>query len=52
MKNSKSNFFIFLTLLINNRHSQTIYEKYKEKKVGVAGLQPTLISLDYSKLLN
>jgi len=24
----------------------------KEKKVGVAGLQPTLISLDYSKLSN
>ena len=24
----------------------------KEKKVEVAGLQPTLISLDYSKLLN
>jgi len=24
--------------------------KYEEKKVGVAGLQPTLISLDYSKL--
>ena len=26
------------------------YGKYKKKKVGVAGLQPTLISLDYSKL--
>ena len=25
---------------------------FKEKNVGVAGLQPTLISLDYSKLLN
>jgi len=24
----------------------------KEKKVGVAGLQPTLISLDYGKLSN
>jgi len=31
---------------------QKIYGKYEEKKVGVAGLQPTLISLDYSKLLN
>jgi len=29
-----------------------IMGKYEEKKVGVAGLQPTLISLDYSKLLN
>jgi len=27
-------------------------EKIKEKNVGVAGLQPTLISLDYSKRLN
>jgi hypothetical protein len=25
---------------------------FEEKKVGVAGLQPTLISLDYSKRLN
>ena len=31
---------------------QKIYDKFEEKKVGVAGLQPTLISLDYSKLLN
>jgi len=44
-KNIISNFFI-----------QQTYRKFmrniKEKKVGVAGLQPTLISLDYSKLLN
>jgi len=26
--------------------------KHKEKKVGVAGLQPTLNSLDYGKLLH
>ena len=31
---------------------QKIYGKYKEKNVEVARLQPTLISLDYSKLLN
>ena len=31
---------------------QKIYEKYEEKKVGVAGLQPLSFSLDYSKLLN
>ena len=24
----------------------------KKEKVGVAGLQPTLISLDYNKILN
>ena len=31
---------------------QKIYGKYEEKKVGVAGLQPTLFLHDYSKLSN
>jgi len=37
---------------MNSKHTKNLWEILKEKKVGVAGLQPTLISLDYSKLLN
>ena len=32
--------------------TEKLLEILKKKKVGVAGLQPTLISLDYSKLSN
>ena len=38
--------------VIHKAKLQKIYGKYEEKKVGVAGLQPTLISLDCGKLLN
>ena len=31
---------------------QKIYDKFEEKKVGVAGLQPNTYLHDYSKLLN
>jgi len=47
VKKMRSSFFI-KQRKINKKEN---YAKHnKKKKVGVAGLQPTLISLDYSKL--
>jgi len=37
---------------MNGRETLSLFRNFEEKKVGVAGLQPTLYLHDYSKLSN